>query len=71
MIPDAFGAKQREDGSIDFAAYQADAAWLRRQERDRIVWEVLLPALMRSSALLFTSALGCLRRSLRALPGGA
>jgi hypothetical protein len=65
MIPEGFGAKLREDGSIDFETYEAEAARLRSRERDRIVWEVLLPALMRFSALLFAYALGRVRRPLR------
>jgi hypothetical protein len=71
MIPHGFGPRLREDGSIDFEAYRAEAARSRSRERDRIVWEVLLPALMRSSALLFASALGRVGRSLARLSGSS
>lgn len=37
--------KRRQDGSIDFDFYRAEAARERKDVRDHVVWGVVLPSL--------------------------
>jgi hypothetical protein len=62
------GFKLRQDGSIDFDAYRADAARERREVRNHLIWEVGFPLFWDAPARLVAKAmkaLACWHNALR------
>lgn len=48
--------RRRQDGSIDFDFYRAEAPRERREVRDQVIWEVVLPLLWSAPTRLLARA---------------